>query len=383
MKLRVLAQILSVGHRCLGGIRPALATLNKMRQKYRQVFGEVFVNKVARVDGRYYWRLGAPGFPSAASRSMHEIEVNRVQRFRPEQGLRSAFLAITKKCPLQCEHCFEWHNLNQKERLNEEELVAIVHKLQAYHTTQVMLSGGEPMVRLRAVLRILEEARPGTDFWIITSGYLLDEQKAQQLKSAGLTGIMVSLDHFLPEEHGRFRGMDGAFDWAVRAVLGAKTAELAVALALCPTRDFATRENLSQYMDMARRLGVAFVQFVEPRAVGRYAGRDVELLPEQLRLLDEFYLHYNADPAFADYPIINYLGYHQRRVGCFGAGNRFLYIDTNGNAQLCPFCQGKAASMLEFPMEDIVALLQKVGCQAFDTLSEAQEKINPHKFTEI
>lgn len=368
LKFRVLAQMLAVGRQRLGGIRPALFALQAMRRKYRDVFGEPLITKVAKVNGRYYWRLAAPGFPSAASRKMHENEVNHICPFRRELGLRIAFVAITKKCPMRCAHCFEGDNLNRKERLSEEELVAIVHKLQDYHTTQIMLSGGEPMVRLRAVFRILEEARPGTDFWLSTSGFLLDEQKARQLKAAGLTGAMISLDHYLAAEHDRFRELDGAFDAAIRAVLAAKAAGLVVTLSLCPTRQFTNRDNLIRYLDLACGLGVAFVQFVEPRAAGRFAGQEVELPPEQLQLLEAFYHRYNADPAYADHPIINYQGYHQRRLGCFGAGNRFLYVDTDGDAQRCPFCRGKVASMLEFPMEDIVRLLQEEGCQAFDTI---------------
>lgn len=192
-----------------------------------------------------------------------------------------------------------------------------------------------------------------------------------------LPGAMISLDHYLAAEQDRFRGMEGAFDGAIWAVLAAKAAGLVVTLSLCPTRQFTNRENLRRYLDLARGLGVAFVQFVEPRAAGHFAGQEVELPPQQLQLLEAFYCRYNSDPAYADYPIINYQGYHQRRLGCFGAGNRFLYVDTDGDAQRCPFCRGKVASMLEFPMEDIVRLLQEEGCEAFETLSRNPQIFQP------
>jgi len=38
----------------------------------------------------------------------------------------TVFLAITKKCALQCEHCFDWDNLNKKEVLSDSELQGIV-----------------------------------------------------------------------------------------------------------------------------------------------------------------------------------------------------------------------------------------------------------------
>ena len=111
--------------------------------------------------------------------------LNRIVPFRPQQTtLNMVFLAITKKCPLACEHCFEWEALNQKRKLTLPDLHALVRTFQDQGDTQIFFSGGEPMLRVHDLLEVLPAARPGTDFWVITSGFNFTRQNAEKLKHA-------------------------------------------------------------------------------------------------------------------------------------------------------------------------------------------------------
>jgi hypothetical protein len=58
----------------------------------------------------------------------------------------------------------------------------------------------------------------------------------------------------------------------------------------------------------------------------------------------------NFDPVYADYPIIIYHGYHQKRLGCLSGGNRGLYIDSEGFVNACPFCHTR-----NFNIKDVLA----------------------------
>ena len=77
LKLRVFRQFFSIIVKKTGSPIAALRLIKQIREKYQAVFGEPMLTKVAKVDGRYFWRLGAVGFPSRASVMMHENEVNR------------------------------------------------------------------------------------------------------------------------------------------------------------------------------------------------------------------------------------------------------------------------------------------------------------------
>lgn len=200
---------------------------------------------------------------------------------------------------------------------------------------------------------------------MITSGFNFTRKNAQKLKQVGLTGVSISLDHFLPEKHNAFRGSDMAFENAVRAATHAHEVGLVVNLAVCVTREFTMAANLLRYAQLARQLGVAFIQLLEPRAVEHYAAQDVALSETQLAVLDAFYETLNFAPAYHDWPMVTYYGYHQRRLGCSGGADRFLYVDTDGDLHAYPFCQKKSGSALTGSLEESMAAVRTNGCQLF------------------
>lgn len=346
----------------------AARALARILRNRRKIQGGFRMSKLACAGGRYYFSPMAPGFPSPQFQQYGRWELSRVSTTPLPYGLQATFFAITRKCPLRCEHCYEWETLNQKEQLSRKDLLDILHKLQEHGTSTVFLEGGEPMMRYKDILYLLANARGGSDFWIITSGFNLNRERAEALKAAGLTGVMVSLDHHEAEAHNAFRGHHQAFAWAIRAVELAKQAGLVTSLSLCATRSFTNQDNLQAYLRLAHRLGVAFVQILEAQSVGHYAGQDVQLSPAQRQLLTDIFCRYNGEPSYRDYPILFYPAFQQERFGCFGSGNRSLYIDAEGDLHACPFCQDKVCHALAFPLEDSLELLKKQGCHLFEAV---------------
>jgi MoaA/NifB/PqqE/SkfB family radical SAM enzyme len=107
------------------------------------------------------------------------------------------------------------------------------------------------------------------------------------------------------------------------------------------------------YAEKARGLGVNFIQLQEPYAVGGYAGKDIMLSDEQLTILDLFYKELNYNEKYKDYPLVVFHGYHQRRMGCFG-GNKYFYIDSDGNIHSCPYCRSSHANVLDGTFEQCI-----------------------------
>lgn len=323
--------------------------------------------KYARAGGRWFWDLYSPGWPSPAFDRYIGDELNQSLPFRPRKpSLQVLLMAITKACPLACEHCFEADALNRRETVDAAGLEGILEGFLERGLAQVQFSGGEPMRRFPVLLSLVRRARNRADTWIITSGWGLDAAKAAALRSAGLTGVLLSLDDWDALRHDRFRGRAGAFAAAEAAARAARAQGLLLGLSLCPTRAFATRENLDAYADLARRWGAGFIQISEPKAVGGYAGRDVELGPEAIALLEDFYLRYSFDPARKEYPAVAYQGFAQRREGCGGAGRRYLYVDTDGMARACPFCQeGEGADCRSLRPGGVQESLRAEGCPRY------------------
>jgi MoaA/NifB/PqqE/SkfB family radical SAM enzyme len=316
--------------------------------------------------GRYFFHLNYPGFPSPAFDRFVARELTRVDSSsEPDTSLQTLILAITRRCPLSCKHCSEWKTLNHPERLSREDLLSITARFEARGVTQVLLSGGEPMLRLDDILALCRASRPGTDYWIATSGLRLDSAAAARLAEAGLTGVCISMDHFEADRHDAFRGRTGSFRQVQRAARNVREAGLVLCLTLCATREFVSAENLERHAKLAEELGAGFLQVLEPQAVGRYEGVNVALSIEQMALLDDFKMRLNTDPGWAHLPAVIYHGDYQRRLGCYGAGRRFVFVNSTGDVQACPFCTASAGSCLDGPLDEALKQVRRLGCHTY------------------
>ena len=128
-----------------------------------------------------------------------------------------ALLAInlTRRCNLACPHCYldaDALKVADPEELSTAEVCDLLDQVAAMgHSTMVVLTGGEPLVR-----QDLEEiTRHGTGRGLTmvvgTNGVMLTGKRIRSLKAAGVAGLGISLDSLDPDRHDRFRGLAGAW----------------------------------------------------------------------------------------------------------------------------------------------------------------------------
>ncbi|GAA4741583.1 radical SAM protein [Flavisolibacter ginsenosidimutans] len=346
-----------------------LRTFNDMLRLRNNVWGGD-LKKMYKVDGKYYFNLYTPGWPSKAYDDLIKTELRRhASPLTTKETLSFIHLAITRKCPLRCEHCFEWDNLNQKESFTKEDLFRVIDLYKNEGVLQIHFSGGEPMVRLKDLVELVRYASPHVACWVLTSGFNFTPHNARLLREAGCKGVVVSLDHYLPYLHNAFRGKENAFNNALTAVAAAKNVGLVTALSVCATKTFLHENCLLPYMDFAKSLGVQFVQVLEPRNIGHYADKDVLLDEAHIALLEETFTLVNHAAKYRHHPTMLYHGYHQRRVGCF-SGSRSVYIDSAGDVHACPFCHTKSYNILSIVRANEKALPQKENsCPRFGKIA--------------
>lgn len=364
IRLRIIGSLFQTARVELRSSKKAMLAIRLLRQKYQTFFKESMYQKITKIDNRYYWRIAAPGFPSEALRNIQSEEIRRVSQTDKQRKLRLLMLSVTSKCALNCEHCYEWKNLNKRDVFSRSDLERIIREYQTYGTGIVFLGGGEPMLRLKDICHVLRHARKNSEFWMYTSGFHLGEKEATQLKRAGLTGVIVSLDHFSEQKHDHFRGYPGAFKNAINAVYACHQCGLGTALALCTTNEFTTESNFRSYMEMANQLGVHFVQLLEPKAAGRYSGKKVLLEKTKQKWLEKWTNEYNQEKKFRSYPIINYPESVNRKIGCL-SGDRMIFINSAGEIQQCPFCERTLGNALEYPVDEVLTEMQKMPCADF------------------
>lgn len=321
--------------------------------------------------GRAFWDPYVPGWPSRAFDRCVESEIRRVQNPRAAAGIKTAIVAVTRRCALRCEHCVESAVLRRPEALSADDLSEIVRRVREAGAAQFFLTGGEPLRRFDDLIRLSGELAGDADVWIVTSGDGLTPERAQRLLAAGVTGVAVSLDHWDATEHDRFRGRRGAFAQAIRAARCIRDADLVLSLWLCATRAFVTAENLRRYAETARSLGAGFVQIVEARAAGAYAGRDVALGTAEQRTIEDFAERLAGDPSAGDLPVVRYLDGETRASGDCGAGDRYAYVDTEGAMHACPFCRGPGVRVLDHGVDEALSRIRDTRCAVTERASPA------------
>lgn len=330
----------------LKSIARILKTYRTVIQLRKDIWGGE-LKKLYKIDGKYYFNMYTPGWPSKAYNNIWKSELRRhAPGSLDTEKTFFAFLAITRKCPMRCEHCFEWDNLNQKESFTKDDLLKVIDIYQKQGVQQFHFSGGEPMTRFKDLLEVFEYTKGTSECWVVTSGFNCTAENAIKLKNAGCKGVVVSIDHYIPELHNIFRGHTNAFEHATIAVKAVIDAGMVSAISVCATKAFIDGGHLVPYLQFAKDMGVHFVQVLEPRSIGHYEGQNVLLEENHITILESFFKKVNHSKEYKKYPILLYHGYHQRRVGCF-AGSRSVYIDSAGDVHSCPFCHTKSFNIIQ------------------------------------
>jgi MoaA/NifB/PqqE/SkfB family radical SAM enzyme len=320
--------------------------------------------KAVKSGVRYFWSVNLPGWPSE---TFNHFIFNEFQRINsPDNStLQTIIFAITNICPLHCIHCYEWDNISDKNRLSIKDLKYVMEKIRNYGIRHIQFSGGEPLSRFDDMIELMKYSGNTNDFWINTSGFGLTKGKARIMKQNGMIGAIISLDDWDETRHNMFRNNSKSFYWVKEATRNCNEAGIIVCLSICPVKEFVTEENLNRFYKLAKNLGAGFIRIIEPRRVGRFAGENVMLDASHIDILDRFMISHNSDPAYNEYPIIQFPGHHQRKSGCLGTGNRYIYIDSNGEFHACPFCRKPLGNVLKDSINSGIVKARAYGCHVF------------------
>jgi len=324
---------------------------------------KLLLYKLVRFGNQYYSTPTIPAFPSKAYDNMVSKGGLNFQSAGTElkRQIDSVFLAITNKCNLKCEYCYEKNNINKGEDIPLVKWNEIIKSLQSIGVNIIILSGGEPLLAYDNLLSILKSAdKNKSDFHLHTSGNSITEQKVEKLRDAGLKAVAIGLDDFDKDRHDKIRGR-GSFVNAIKALKLFNSAGILTYVNFCVRKEMLKDDNLYKYFDFVRGLNVSMIQLLEPRPCGGYFnnGSDVWLDDEDKKILTEFTLAGNKKRIYKKYPLIYYVAHIEGReqLGCHMGGLSHFYIDSRGN--VCP-CVFFPVSYGNINKDNIISIYQKM-----------------------
>jgi len=183
---------------------------------------------------------------------------------------------MTRRCNLKCAHCYSASsNVAYTDEMSTEEGKALIDDLVRLGSPVILFSGGEPLLR-SDLLELAHYAVSNNIRAVIsTNGTLISRELALRLRDVGLSYVGVSLDG-MRGTNDRFRGVQGAFDAAMKGIRHCREAGIKVGLRFTINRrnaaDIPAIFDVLEEEDIPR---VCFYHLV-------YAGRGSALMKEDL-----------------------------------------------------------------------------------------------------
>lgn len=272
----------------------------------------------------------------------------RMQRWQQPPPM-AVLWDLTSGCNLSCRHCVVSAGTHGDQELSLEECCRVIDELAAFGVQQLILSGGEPLMR-RDFFEIVEHAADqGLSLQIATNGTLVTEQVAERLAAIGAEA-QVSLDGATPEVHDGFRQVPGSWERTVRGIKHLVAAGVSVMAAAV-----VTKMNVAQIpmlYEFAAELGADTFRILPFVPCGRgQAGRELEVSPKEMRKVTD-YLRVRRDQGglpvasmefectFSSPPQAR--ADPQTRIGCDGAV-AYCTITSSGEVLPCNFFAGAEA----------------------------------------
>jgi GTP 3',8-cyclase len=208
---------------------------------------------------------------------------------------RKLRISVTDKCNMKCIYCMPNGNIkwfDNKEILNFQEIVRITSIFTQLGITKVRITGGEPLLRpsLENLIRDLTKIQNIKTISMTTNGILL-EDKINQLKSAGLNTLNISLDTFREE---RFRTLNGIsnLNKVLRGIQKANELGFKIKINTVIIRDW-NDDEIINFVKFARdtKLSVRFIEIID-RGWIRLKRRIIIFIKRDNIMKIRFYLFY-------------------------------------------------------------------------------------------
>jgi len=183
---------------------------------------------------------------------------------------------VGQRCNLKCIHCYsQSKDIEYPNELSTEEAKGFLDDIAEYGAPVILFSGGEPLMRPDLLELIGYAKARGLRAVISTNGTLITKEKAEELKSFGLSYVGISLDG-LRETNDRFRGIPGAFDLAIEGIRNCMSLGIKVGLRFTINkRNAMDIPGIFQLIEEENIPRVCFYHLV-------YSGRGSNLIEEDL-----------------------------------------------------------------------------------------------------
>ncbi len=275
---------------------------------------------------------------------------------------------VTMGCNMRCKHCGSSCTEPLPDELDTRQAMEVCDQCAEVGLRWITLSGGEPLTRKDTPQIVKRLTEKGISVNIITNGWLLNEEKAKELKENGIATIAISIDgteeiHDSIRRSGSFARDEAAF---------AKLKELGITTGAITTISKRNIDDLPALKEKLIQMGVETWQVQLGLPMGNFRERpDWVLAPEQVDDVIDFCYATSREGRIRIYPAdcigyytekemeIKQISYGAKEVpiwdGC-NAGLRSFGILQNGDVLGCTSIRSKEyieGNLMKTPLKEL------------------------------
>jgi len=328
---------------------PLKARFEKQAEAFLAVINSLKI--IAEKNGKNYYNLYNPGMPTPPAMRHLERKLRTMAEKIVFPG--TCTLSITPRCPCRCVHCSADRFVTEKRReLTLDELKSVVDQAVDLGVSNVVFTGGEPMVRQDLYDLIAHVDKTRAHVMIFTSGVLLTDKNVERLAAAGLDSLNVSIDADSAAQHDELRRMPGAFQKAFEGARRARAAGILTGISTYGSHETVASGSLEHILNMARDDGFHEVTIFDCVPTGKFLNAPhVRMGRKDIKRIRALADRVNASEhpmgITAQAKANAYDG-----GGCFGGFAQF-YMTCYGDVNPCDFNPVTFGNVLAEPLEAI------------------------------
>lgn len=239
----------------------------------------------------------------------------------------------TSACNMHCAGCWSG-TYGNKHNLTYEDMDKIITEGKALGVYLYMLTGGEPLVRKKDILRLAEEHHD-VEFSIYTNSTLIDEDFCKEVVRLGNITFQLSIEG-TPETNDARRG-EGHYDAVMNAMDLLKKYGIIFGTSICYTRANVEAVTSDEFLKMITEKGARFGFYFHYMPVGNNAVPELMPTIEQRRYMIDRIRYIRSAESDIDFFPMDFQNDGEYVGGCIAGGRNYFHINSAGDAEPCVF----------------------------------------------
>lgn len=320
---------------------------------------------------------------------MHSVRKNNN---RIGKIARSLVINYNNTCNFKCDFCFSADPENEylKKSLSFEVIKDLADQAHELGAWEIVLTGGELTLNKKNLIRLIHTFGPERfQIVLITNGYRLTQEYADELAENGLDCVAVSISGMDAKEHDKSRGVAGSHARAVQALKYVKNAGMAAWPNVLYGHHNAYSQDLIDLLEYAKQNEYS-TYLIMAMPYGSFKNNIMD--SNDMKRLDWIRKNYNC--YFDTWDM--YDRQKENITGCWTVNRS--YISPLGDVFPCPYIPIKIGNILKQPLKEILDYgfsikyfggFSPICISAFDKrfrkkfLKEERDIFNPYDAKEV